>query len=160
MSIQGEKVAATELVGGGQTALHSHAGGEGLAFPVGSVFLAVVATNPATLLGYGTWAQVAQGQFLVGQKASDPDFDVAEEIGGAKTHTLAVSEIPAHTHVQTLPSVQTGNFACGTKDSSSGGTGGSPTTIADALSTASVGGGGAHNNLPPYFVIYIWKRTA
>ena len=31
----------------------------GQAFPVGSVFLAVVATDPATLLGYGTWTQIA-----------------------------------------------------------------------------------------------------
>jgi len=35
-------------------------------FPVNSVFMAVVSTNPATLLGYGTWSQMATGTLLVG----------------------------------------------------------------------------------------------
>src|SRR5688572_6930180 len=36
------------------------------AWPVGSVFLSVVATDPATLLGFGTWAAIAAGRMLVG----------------------------------------------------------------------------------------------
>ena len=39
--------------------------GGGPAFPVGSVFLAVVSTNPATLLGYGTWSAFGAGRLLV-----------------------------------------------------------------------------------------------
>lgn len=135
-------------------------GDASLAWPVGSVFLSVVSTNPATLLGFGTWSQIAGGRTLVGQTGSDTDFDVAEETGGAKTHTLQTSEIPAHSHVQQLPSSATGNFASGTRDTSAGGTGGSPGAVADALSTQNTGGGGAHNNMPPYLVVYIWKRTA
>lgn len=73
-------------------------GGGGQAFPVGAVFLAVVSTNPATLLGYGTWAAFGAGRMLVGLDAADADFDTAEETGGAKTHTLTVAEMPAHTH--------------------------------------------------------------
>lgn len=130
------------------------------AWPVGSVFLSVVSTNPATLLGFGTWSQIAGGRTLVGQTGGDTDFDVAEETGGAKTHTLQTTEIPSHTHVQQLPASQTGNFASGTRDTSAGGTGGSSTSVADVLSTQATGGGGAHNNMPPYLVVYIWKRTA
>lgn len=61
------------------------AGPGGEAFPVGSVFIGVVATNPATLLGYGTWAALAAGRVLVGLDAADANFDVVRETGGAKT---------------------------------------------------------------------------
>ena len=56
-------------------------------WPVGSVFLSVVATNPAMLLGYGSWIQIAEGQMLVGFKAGDADFGTVEGTGGAKTAT-------------------------------------------------------------------------
>ena len=70
------------------------------AFPVGSVFISVVATDPATLLGYGTWSAFAAGRVLVGLDAGQTEFDTVEETGGAKTHTLTSAEMPAHTHVQ------------------------------------------------------------
>lgn len=70
------------------------------AFPVGSVFIAVVNTNPGTLLGYGTWAAFGAGRMLVGFNAVDTDFDTAEETGGAKTVTLTEQQIPSHTHLQ------------------------------------------------------------
>ncbi len=76
-------------------------GGE--AFPVGAVFIAVVSTNPATLLGYGTWAAFGAGRVLVGLDSGDTDFDAAEETGGAKTVTstgsvAAPADHAAHTH--------------------------------------------------------------
>ena len=66
----------------------------GEAFPVGSVFIAVVSTNPATLLGYGTWASIGAGRVLVGLDSGDADFDVVEETGGAKTATIAQANLP------------------------------------------------------------------
>lgn len=113
-------------------------------------------TDPVTSLGFGTWLRVSQGQFLVGQKSTDPDFDVAEETGGAKTHTLALTEIPAHSHIFRRHSTTTGTLTGITTapDTSS-------SVPADAgPESGTVGGGLAHNNLPPYFVVYIWKRTA
>jgi hypothetical protein len=80
-------------------------GGE--AFPVGSVFIAVVSTDPATLLGYGTWSAFGAGRVLVGLDSGDTDFDTAEETGGAKTKAIsahagsAVGDHASHTHTYT-----------------------------------------------------------
>lgn len=126
----------------------------GLAWPVGSVFTSVVATDPATLFGFGTWTALAPGRVLVGFDAAQTEFNAAEKTGGEKTHVLTVPEIPGHTHGQSLPSSQTGSQASGTRDTSTTG------STADALSTASAGGGGAHNNLQPFLTVFFWKRTA
>ena len=130
--------------------------GGGQAFPVGSVFFAVVNTNPNTLLGYGTWTQIARGKFIVGQDDTDPDFDVAEETGGAKTHTLTVNEIPSHSHILRRHATATGALTGITTapDTSS-------SNPQDAGPQSGLAGGGlAHNNLPPWDVLYVWKRTA
>ena len=124
------------------------------AFPIGSVFISVVSTNPATLLGYGTWSAFGAGRVLVGLDSADTDFDTVEETGGAKTHTLTEAEIPAHVHGELAPSSASSGalkFAIDTNASGS---------QAAGLNTASTGGGGAHNNLSPYVVCYFWKRTA
>jgi len=71
-------------------------------WPIGSVFISVVSTNPATLLGFGTWSAFGAGRVMVGLDSGDTDFDTVEETGGAKTVTLtaAQSGLPQHTHTQ------------------------------------------------------------
>src|SRR6185369_15103133 len=88
--------------------------------PVGAVFIAVVGTDPATLLGYGTWVAFGAGRVLVGRDAGDVDFDTAEETGGAKTKAIsahagtAVADHADHTHqvtsnvTETTTAVQSG----------------------------------------------------
>jgi len=121
-------------------------------YPVGSIYTAIVATNPATLLGVGTWTAFGAGKVMVGIDASDTDFDTVEETGGAKTgaHTLTTSEIPSHTHTV----AQKGNGGSGYNLDyvQSGGT----------ASTGATGGGGSHSHpiVQPYIVVYMWKRTA
>ena len=61
------------------------AGDGGEAFPVGSVYLAVVSTNPATLLGYGTWSALGAGRVLMGVDAGQS----GEETGGSASHSHA-----------------------------------------------------------------------
>jgi hypothetical protein len=120
-------------------------------YPVGSIYInASVSTNPATLLGFGTWVAFGAGKVMVGLDSSDTDFDTAEETGGAKTHTLTVNEIPSHTHT-----LDTSDQPAGTGSLEVAG--GSPVGTKDTQST---GGGQAHNNLQPYIVVYMWKRTA
>jgi hypothetical protein len=70
---------------------------------VGSVFISVVATNPTTLLGVGTWAGIGTGRVLVGLDSGDPDFDTVEETGGAKTvsssaQTFGGNALATHQH--------------------------------------------------------------
>lgn len=130
-------------------------------WPVGSIFLSAVSTNPATLLGFGTWVAIAAGRVLVGLDAAQSEFDTLLKTGGAKTHTLTTAEIPAHTH----PSIQvqggtTANTG-GTHIMTSTATGGSSRAATSPESAnANTGGGGAHNNLQPFLTIAVWQRTA
>jgi len=162
------------------------AGGE--AFPIGAVFIAVVATNPGTLLGYGTWSAFGAGRVLVGLDAGDPDFDVAEEVGGAKTVTLtgAQSGVAAHTHTQDAHT-HTQDAHSHVENNNSATTGGlagwaardtsTSTPVATGYSTATTAAvnqttvavnqnatpanaAQAHTNVQPYIVCYFWKRTA
>lgn len=123
--------------------------------PIGSIYASVLSTSPSEIIG-GTWVRFGQGQALVGVNEQDPDFTPAGKIGGAKTHTLTISELPPHDH-------QIMNFNAW---------GDSPiranryefsvnkTYSHGENPTKSTGGGQPHNNLQPYVAVYIWKRTA
>jgi microcystin-dependent protein len=116
------------------------------------VYTSVVSTTPDTLFG-GTWLAIGAGRVLVGIDSNDTDFDTVEGTGGAKTHTLNVSEIPAHSHdvlYQELDNLGLTTHPAGTNP-------GDPTRT---IATQDTGGGGAHNNLQPYMVVYMWKRVA
>lgn len=115
-------------------------------YPIGCIYTTIVSTNPGTVFGFGTWTAFGAGRVLVGLDAGQTEFDTVEETGGAKTHTLTESEMPAHTHTSIVPA------------SGFGGTDGNGSTTSG--STGSTGGGAAHNNLQPYIVVYFFKRTA
>ena len=124
-------------------------------YPVGSIYInATNANNPSSLLGFGTWVAFGAGRVPVGIDATQSEFDTAEEVGGAKTHKLTTSELPSHTHNQPAgisPAPNANDVDV---------TGGNGATLAANVVTDATGGGSAHNNLQPYIVVYMWKRTA
>ena len=124
-------------------------------YPVGSIYInAAVATNPGTLLGFGTWVAFGAGRVIVGLNAADADFDTVQETGGAKTHTLSVAEIPSHTHSVTIDSSENGGSSHDHSLILDG------SSSAEVFTSGSTGGGAAHNNVQPYIVAYMWRRTA
>lgn len=136
------------------------------AYPVGSIYLSVNDTNPATLFG-GTWEQISQGRFLLGAGANVANTTdywgaypagkenfPAGEMGGEVEHTLTVAEMPSHTHTERL---EWGN----TKAWGLTGTGQGANAVVDQGSvTGATGGGKPHNNMPPYLVVFMWKRVS
>ena len=144
-------------------------------YPVGSIYInATNSTNPSSLLGFGTWVAFGAGRVPIGIDSSDTDFDTAEETGGSKTHTLSESEMPAHRHFL-FREVSVGNIG----DTGSTLSAAHHYTNAgeeryrirkssstnqflepDVTISGQTGSGSAHNNVQPYIVVYMWKRTA
>jgi hypothetical protein len=165
----------------GPQGVQGPAGADGTAaqaFPVGAVFISTVATNPATLLGYGTWAAFGAGRFIIGAGGGY----TAGATGGAATHTHAahadhaalthagagVADHGAHTHT-TASSTATPKLV--TSNTSSGVslvTGNPSATLTHSVTQpgqhAAMSHAGASvtdgSTLPPYIVAYLWERTA
>lgn len=68
------------------------------AYPVGSIFMSTIATNPASQLGMGTWAAWGKGRVPVGVDTDQTEFADTEKTGGEKTHLLTTAEMPSHAH--------------------------------------------------------------
>jgi hypothetical protein len=138
-------------------------------FPVGAIYTATVSTNPATLLGFGTWTAFGAGRTIIGNGGGFTAGNTggsADAITVSHTHT-ATSTVtdPTHSH----------GFGGATAIAVSGSAlslGGTPinqaitsttaasTGITVATSIASSGSSGTNANLPPYIVVYMWTRTA
>lgn len=131
-------------------------------YKVGDIFLSFNSTDPATVKGYGTWELRGQGRTLVGVDTGDTDFNTVKKTGGAKTHTLTITEMPNHNHNQgvndnAIPARAWGGSGVDRFRLTDSGNQGSSYPIGAMISK---GGGGAHNNLQPYLTCYIWERTA
>lgn len=106
------------------------------------------AEKVAAYYGFGTWEQV-KDKFLLG--AGD-DYEVGST-GGEATHTLSIDEMPSHSH----------NYGSVRQDAdpdTSGAHGYKWSDINNSQTTTSAGGNKAHNNMPPYVTVYIWRRIA
>jgi len=116
-----------------------------------------------TKIGFGTWEAYGSGKVTVGIDSGQTEFDTIGETGGAKTHTLSIGEIPNATgRFETIrANVPFANGVFSTANNSRGD--GNTTQGGDSGSTVNFnlgGGGGSHNNLQPYIVVYRYRRTA
>ena len=139
--------------------------------PVGSIYInASNNTNPATLLGFGTWSAFGAGRVPVGFNAADPLFDTAEETGGSKdaivvshTHTATVTD-PGHFHTvvnNVVPGGQPNDGGGGPDIETLRGSPNTDTkTTGITVTNSSTGSSGTNANLQPYITVYMWKRTA
>ena len=137
-------------------------------YPVGSIYMSVNSTSPATLFG-GTWVQI-KDTFLL----SAGDTYNAGNTGGEATHKLTTAELPNITGTV----VGSANIAKNVADAQLFAANGVFSTKANNFVTTvvtgvtnptstyvneldlNIGGGQVHNNMPPYLVVYVWKRTA
>lgn len=127
--------------------------------------MSVNSTDPQTLFG-GTWERIAQGRTIVGEGVVQANSDnwcgttntgdwtaYAGFTGGEVFHTLTVSEMPKHHHDVYIKANQVAAL-------------GDVVWVEqyDANNTTvrctETGGNQPHNNMPPYLVVYMWKRTA
>ena len=148
-------------------------------YPIGSIYMSVNNTSPQSFLG-GTWERI-QDKFLLSAGSTYESGTT----GGEATHTLTTSEMPIHTHIQNEHThsqmvhshgIGTGCIDINSKWTSSAR--GVPvfandytsnkkytdysngTNVATTATNQDTGGGQAHNNMPPYLAVYMWKRTA
>lgn len=134
-----------------------------LIYPIGAIYMSVNSTPPEALFG-GTWERI-RDRFLL---AAGSTY-AAGDMDGEATHTLTAAEMPSHAHPTddgkqyiTMPATGASPARKHVKGDSSSDiyalcSKDNPIYRKDA---PRAGGGGAHNNMPPYLTVYMWKRTA
>lgn len=186
-------VGVTQSSGNSSTALATTAfvaAALAASYPIGSIYInAASATNPATLLGFGTWVAFGAGRVMVGLDAGNAAFDTIEETGGSAdavvvshTHTATVTDA-GHRHnttldgtVSTSGSFQSqigkttyntadggyeGYYSRGTADTTqANGSTSSTATTGITVANSTTGSSGTNANLQPYITVRMWKRTA
>ena len=132
-------------------------------YPVGSIYITAGSADPHDLFG-GTWARITDCFLLA---ASDPSGTVtytAGDMGGETSHQLTQAELPAvNVELQTEINGATQDVKMYASNVGSGSgwevaTWG-PSGVAP-VKTKALGTGSAHNNMPPYLAVNVWKRTA
>lgn len=145
--------------GGGITALD--------VYPVGAIYMSITDTDPSAIFG-GEWERI-KDTFLL----SAGDTYAAGDEGGEATHTLTTTEMPSHNHAPITANYKflesNANIAVNGTSRNFPSTGSSNhfvystatnAEIIEEATTKATGGGGSHNNMPPYLAVYVWKRIA
>ena len=128
-------------------------------FPIGKMWISTDPTSPASIVG-GSWEQI-QDRFLL---AAGSTYG-AGTTGGEAAHTLTIDEMPAHGHDSYDYTV--GFMAHKYAMSGTWAEGQILATISTGAGVVwthqnppKTGGGGSHNNMPPYLSVYMWKRVS
>lgn len=147
-------------------------------YPVGTIYESTSSANPSTYFTGTTWARYGNGRVTVGQDSSDGSFDSVNDTGGAKTVALTSAQMPSHTHSFSGTTSSNGSHnhtytyeysrgsgVSGAADGASSYVTGTTSTVGNhnhtfSGTTGGAGSGSAHENMPPYCVVYRWKRTA
>lgn len=159
-------------VANGGTGQNTIAGFIANAYPVGCIYTETTGVNPNTTFGFGTWAVFGAGRVLLGNGTSDQVF-TAGATGGESNHALTTAELASHTHGITDPGhvhafttvynnsdTPTTGASNGMRLNASSNTNFTISSATTGISADAAGSGNTHNNLPPYLVVYFWKRTA
>ena len=124
-----------------------------LIYPIGSIYMTVSDINPFETIKFGVWEKI-ENKFLL----ASSNIHMNGETGGEENHTLTINEMPKHSHKMKYDSVGW------TAIKQSSGTNGiveyNKSSYDGQYSTEEVGNGNAHNNMPPYLVVNMWKRIA
>ena len=136
-------------------------------YPVGSIYISTSSTNPSTIYG-GTWERYGQGKTLVGLNESETEFSTVNKIGGEKTHTLTVNEMPSHNHdfrystdnAVTFYNAGVGKDGTYTGDNYLGFSNSVSLFASYVVVLGNTGSSQPHNNLQPYITVYMWKRVS
>lgn len=127
-----------------------------IVYPVGSIYMSVNAADPSNLFSGTSWEKL-EGRFLLGSSSTYKPGST----GGEATHTLTYDEMPKHTHA-----MYSGNSGGPQDWEPDGGSylvdsvTESKTTWWAPLGMNYAGGSAAHNNMPPYLSVNMWKRTS
>lgn len=131
-------------------------------YPVGAVYMSVSSTSPATLFG-GGWARIANGRVLVSQGTYAGRSFPVRSTGGEYSVTLTEATMPSHKHAGWgEASNRTNGLGFGIAYQYGRNNVGSRATDRDNYLYYSEprGGGAAHNNIQPYYTVYMWERTS
>lgn len=129
------------------------------AYPIGAIYMSLSSTSPAQLFG-GTWERIKQ-KFLFA--ADSGSGYLAGSEGGEIAVTIDISQMPKHNHGIRLWNYydKSGGTVSYSKPSSTidNADGGGFSERPD-LAITEKGEGKAHNNMPPYLAVYMWKRIS
>ena len=114
-------------------------------FPLGYIYITTSSTSPAEIFG-GTWERI-KDVFLL---AASNLYRVGST-GGEATHKLTIEEMPSHSHELNDIGV---NWSSGPREYSAQ----VSSQSSRVIETNKVGGDQAHNNMPPYLAVYMWRR--